>query len=386
MKICTAICEYNPFHNGHLYHLKHIRESYNPDLIIIFMSGNFTQRGEMAILDKHTRAIHAIKAGADAVIEIPAVFSTQTAEIFAKGGVKLINSLNGNKLLCFGAESDDKSSFTNIAKILNNEPDNLKEEIKKNLADGDSLIRARGKGLKKIFDIDENIFSSPNNILGIEYTKAVQGYENIEIQPIKRVGSSYLEEKLLSSYPSSMAIRKEISNGNIENVKEYVPEYVYDTLPKSIPSFDKEIMFSLVKATSNEISNTLDCAEGLENAIKKKVETATSIDEIISSINSKRYTSARIKRILLSTTLGITKELIFDCLNSPLYLNVLAINGNSNVLNYLSNSSFPLITNGKDEKKLIGTALNCYLKDKEINSLYDKNVGINVINSSFKVV
>ena len=129
MKICSAICEYNPFHNGHLKHIEYIKSVINPDYLVIILSGNFTQRGEIAITNKYTRASWAIKAGADAVIELPTVFATATAELFASGAIKLINSISGEKSICFGVENNDLSDLTNLANISLNETPKMQEII-----------------------------------------------------------------------------------------------------------------------------------------------------------------------------------------------------------------------------------------------------------------
>ena len=143
MKICLAVCEYNPFHNGHLKHLEVMRQEFAPDCVAIIMSGNFTQRGEIALLDKFTRAKHAVLAGADFVFELPTVFATSPAEIFAKGAVKLLKELPGEKHLCFGAESGEKENFLFGAKTLSCESKQFKKLLKSQLNEGVSLAKAK---------------------------------------------------------------------------------------------------------------------------------------------------------------------------------------------------------------------------------------------------
>ena len=210
MKICFAVCEYNPFHNGHLYHLEYIRKKLNPDYVVIVMSGNFTQRGEIAAMDKYTRAIHAVKAGADAVIELPTVFATANAEIFAKGAIKLINYCSGEKILCFGTESGEKTKIISTASALLTESKEFKKLYKEELKTGVTAIKAKCNALEKlnIENLDFDLLKSPNNILGIEYAKAViQSKADIDLQPIIRKGAGYNDEVLYDEISSASAIR-----------------------------------------------------------------------------------------------------------------------------------------------------------------------------------
>ena len=150
MKICFAVCEYNPFHNGHLKHLTFIKETIKPDCLAIIMSGNFTQRGEIAVMDKYTRATHAIKAGADIVFELPTVFATAPAEIFAKGAVKLANSFNGKNCLCFGTESAEKQKLIATASALLDESKEFKRLYREEIKTGIPSIKAKVNALTKM--------------------------------------------------------------------------------------------------------------------------------------------------------------------------------------------------------------------------------------------
>ena len=176
MKICTVIAEYNPFHNGHLKQLNYIKKELQPDYTIVIMSGNFTQRGDIAILDKYTRASHAILGGADLVLELPQVFACQNAEVFSKGALSILSKLPGEKTLCFGAENDNLDDFINLAKVLNNETKEYKRLLKENLSQGNSFIIARKKSLENLYknsNLNLSLLDSPNNILGLEYIKAI---------------------------------------------------------------------------------------------------------------------------------------------------------------------------------------------------------------------
>ena len=187
MKICALIAEYNPFHLGHLKHIDYIKNSLKAEKIIVVMSGNFTQRGEIAVTDKFKRARHAILAGADAVIELPTVFATANAEIFATGAVNLINSLGVVDGLCFGVESGDKESYIDLAKAMVNESKEFKELLKEHLDRGVSLAKAKFLTINELEGgrFDPNLVNSPNNVLALEYTKAIlKNKSNIEILPM----------------------------------------------------------------------------------------------------------------------------------------------------------------------------------------------------------
>ncbi len=375
MKICSAICEYNPLHLGHLRHLNHIKQNLRPDLTAVIMSGNFTQRGEGAVLDKYTRAIHAIKAGADIVIELPTVFALSNAEIFAKGGVKLINALPKPNEICFGTETDNLSSLISVAKLLSTESDDFKKVLKRELDKGEPLVKARATALSETAgsDVDATLLNYPNNILGIEYVKAIlENDYDLAINHITRNGNGYNETKITKDLPSALAIRSAIESGKVKKVKKLVPPYVYSDLPNSLPSFDEEILFSLLNKSKEDISLITDCSEGLENKIKTLIKDNYTLSNLVSNLKTKRYTEARIKRILFSAMLGITKEFTLNCLNSDLYLKVLAINKDKQkVLSELSNSKYPLITRKSDVNKLSGVAYECFMKDVFASDVYN---------------
>ena len=163
MKICATVAEYNPFHNGHLKHLNYVKGNLSADKTVVIMSGNFTQRGEPAVNDKFTRARWAILAGADIVIELPTVFATANAEIFAKGAVKILNDLGAIDGLCFGVESGVKEDYVKLATALNNESREFKKLLKEHLEQGQSFVKAKFSAIKDLGgEYDENLISSPN--------------------------------------------------------------------------------------------------------------------------------------------------------------------------------------------------------------------------------
>ncbi len=390
MKICSAICEYNPLHLGHLKHLNYIKNSLSPDYTVIFMSGNFTQRGEGAILDKYTRATHAIKAGADIVIELPTVFAVSNAEIFAKGGVKLINSLPKPNEICFGTETNDLNGLISTAKELAIESDEFKKVLKRELDKGEPLVKARITALEETTngDIDLSFVNSPNNILALEYVKAIlENDYDLSIKPIKRDGDDYNQTKIQKNSPSALAIRTAIKDGKLNKTKNFLPHYVYKDLPKALPSFDKEIIFSLLKQSKTEISKITDCSEGLENKIKALIKDNYNLEDLLFKLKSKRYTEARLKRILYSAMLNITKDFTLNCLKSDLYLKVLAVNKDKeNILSDLSTSKYPLITRKSDVNKLSGVAYDCFMKDVEANDIYNLVTNTNTNEYEMKII
>ena len=377
MKICFAICEYNPFHNGHYRHIEIIKNEIKPDITAVILSGNFTQRGEIAVMDKYTRAAHAVKAGADIVFELPTAFAVSPAEIFAKGGIKLINSIKGDKVLCFGTESAKKSKLIATASALLSETKEFKAALKEELKTGVSYITAKVNALSKmdIDDLDFDLLKSPNNILGIEYAKAViESNSDIDLYPIIRSGNGYNDTALTDeSLPSALAIRTALKNGDIDKAKQFVPKFVSDDMPSKMPNIDDLIYYSLLRSTKSDLRKITDCTEGLENRIKALSKTSGSLDELKDKLKTKRYTYTRINRILTANFLGIENSFVKKCLNGKLYLKVLAVNKNEpEILSYMSKySSIPLITRKSDVAALKGISKECFLKDAFAVDVYN---------------
>lgn len=375
MKICVAVCEYNPFHNGHLYHLNKMKELTGADYVAIIMSGNFTQRGEIAILDKYTRATHAIYAGADIVFELPAVFASASAEPFATGAIKLLSSLNGQKTLCFGCENGNKQTFLSTAKVLNEESKEFKTLLKEELENGVTLAKAKSAAIERmnLVDTDATLLSSSNNILGIEYVRAILSLKSdLDILPLARTGAAFNDEKMYSDFSSGMAIRKAIESGNKRSLKKNVPPYVYRSLPAALPDGNAVQLYALTTNETKDIKKIGDCTEGLENRIKAFLKESTSVDELISKLVTKRYTKTRLQRIVLNNMLDIKKSFVDKCLRSDLYLKVLAINKNSiALLNKLQGEkTYPFITRKSDVKKLSSVAKDCFETDVRANDIY----------------
>ncbi len=374
MKICTVIAEYNPFHNGHLKQLEYIKNTLKPDYVIVIMSGNFTERGDVAILDKYTRASHAVLGGADLVLELPQVFASQNAEVFSKGALSILSKLPGEKTLCFGAENDNLDSFISLAKVLNNETSDYKRLLKEYLKQGNSFIVARRKALSDLYsNLDLSLLDKPNNILGLEYVKAIllNNYD-FNINVLKRQDSGFNNDTLSGEFSSALSIRTAISNGEIEKTKKALPLFTYNDLPSKIYNGDSEILYALLNSDKEYLKKIPDCIEGLENKLKTALYDSFSVEEIIQKVATKRYTDARIRRILINNLLGIDKDFVKKCLKTPLYFRVLAIKkGKEKLLKALDNANtLPIIERKSSISKLDGISLDCIKKDIFASDVY----------------
>ncbi len=378
MKICAIICEYNPFHNGHQYQLREAKRLSGADAILCIMSGNFVQRGEAAIMDKFKRAKHAILAGADIVIELPTVFATSNAELFARGAIHVLCSIPAVTTLCFGCENANKEAFISAAKKLNNEPEEISLKIKELVASGMSYAKARATAWSS--ELPPKLLTSPNNILGVEYTKALLNkISSIEILPIKRIGSAYNDNKMQENFSSASAIRASIENKT--EMQGNLPNFVLNDFPEKLDkNLDILEKYAILSRSAKEIASVCDCKEGLENAFKK----ATLSNELLTkTLTSSRYTASRIRRIALQNLLNIKETDIRNSLQAPLYLRVLGIKKERlDLLTVISDSSFPLLVRSHDEKNLQEAAKMCLNKDiyaeKIYGLLYQTNVEKNI--------
>lgn len=359
MKICAIICEYNPFHNGHLYQLQEAKRRSGADAILCIMSGNFVQRGEAAIMDKFTRARHAVLSGADIVIELPTIFATSNAELFAKGAIHILSAIPEITSLCFGCENADKEALIQAAQLLNNEPKSVSDKIKALTATGMSYAKARAEAWSNL--LPSTLLTSPNNILGLEYTKAILDKNlPIDIFPIQRQGGQYKDKELKQDFSSASAIRANIENKTI--LKGSLPIFIEKDLPKSLEDkLDILEKYAILTKSTTQLKQICDCTEGLENAFKKAITSKTTFVE---ALTSTRYTASRIRRIALHALLNITESFIRECLSVPLYLRVLSANkAREDVVSVLSNVPLPLITRARDDNKLTDLARRCYTID-----------------------
>ena len=322
MKICAIICEFNPLQNGHKKILEKARELTSCDFVLCIMSGNFTQRGEYAIVDKFTRANFAIIAGADMVVHNPTVFSCSSSEIFALSNIKIANSFKDITHLCFGSECGDIEILKKCATFLASEPKEYSDLLKKYLQLGNNYNKSRALALVELAQINEEfksyleILNSPNNILAVEYIKALIK-TNSKIEPITIKREDNFNSNELSNFASSTAIRNELYKTNkLTKCKDAMPENIYDAFEKhlktnnlpSIQTFDNVMLYTLRTKPLEDIKNTFDVVEGLENRIKEVAKNALNSKDYFEKIATKRYQPARLRRIATHLVLSITKD------------------------------------------------------------------------------
>ena len=381
MRICSTVAEYNPLHTGHIRHIEYMKYTLGAEKLIVIMSGNFTQRGEPAVLDKFTRAKQAVIAGADVVIELPTVFATANAEIFATGAVNVLNALGVAEGLCFGVESGDRDSYLSLASAMNNESKEFKKLLKANLEKGESLAKAKFEAVKMLGnrDLDESLISSPNNILGLEYTKALmKAKSRIEIFPMTREGD-HNDLSLKKGLTSAASIRRIIKTGRLGKLKKCMPRYVYKDIKGYPFAFDKITMSALLTASVESMSELPDCTEGLENRIKALSKDNRTVDELVERVSTRRYTSTRIRRILTANLLGIKKRFTDDCLGAGTYAKVLAARSDCKALlsEICEKSTVPVLIRKSDAAMLKKTAAECFELDVLANDLYNLATGGN---------
>ncbi len=379
MKICAVICEYNPFHNGHKYQLGEIRRLSGCDTVLCLMSGDFTQRGEIAVLDKFTRARHAVENGADAVLELPVSFSVAPAELFASGAVHILSSSPAVACLAFGCESGTKADFLAAAKASLCEDKPFKALLKENMKSGASYVKARTETLLALNrDLDGSLFSSPNNILGVEYCRALLAQGSaIEPLPIPRVGGGYADERLFAEFSSAAAIRAALlSNSRKEKrlLKENLPAGVLGDLESYCPtSFKTATLLAMLSKTPEEIARCTDCSEGLENRLRAAIRSCPDYDAVLEKVVSKRYTLSRIKRLLAQNFLSLSKKETLEALRSPLYYRALCVKAEKKeaLFSALSQGAFPLLARKSDVSLLKRAALNCHEIDLRAGDLFN---------------
>ena len=335
--VLGIICEYNPFHNGHLLHLEESKKACNADFTVAVMSGNFTQRGDVALFDKWTRAEMALKNGVDLVIELPSIYATSSAENFAEGAIKILNTLGIVDYISFGSESGDINLLNTIASILYKEPKELSNLITMQSKSGLSYPKARELAISTYFRGSKKYteaLESPNNVLGIEYLKALKKYKS-PIAPItfKRDSVMYNSTTPKNGIASATAIRQLLKDN--KKIHRLVPFETYELIENKLnnkdfltdlSAFEKEIIFTLRKMSLEEISKIQDVTEGLENRIKYCANNFNNLKELIENIKSKRYTQTRIQRILVYCLLGITKKDYNISKRTTPYIRVLGFN------------------------------------------------------------
>lgn len=359
MNITGIITEYNPFHNGHLYHLSTAKKVTNCDAIVCIMSGNFVQRGEPAIIDKWKRAEMALLNGVDLIIELPTFYAVSSAEFFAKGAINILDRLGVVNNIFFGSECGDIDLLYKIARILTNEPEDLKLKIKENLKSGVTYAKAREKALIDILNEDSlsEVLSNSNNILGIEYIKALlKSNSNIKPLTMKRTGSKYNDKELSTIFSSATSIRENIKKGfNLNSLEPYMPspslEMLKSLANNNYPFIFEENMYSYIKyrllTNCINFNNLFEVKEGIDNKFIKEIYNSSSYEDLVLKAKSKRYTYTKISRLLSQLFFSLDNYNFNELLQDDnLYARVLGFNdkGRQILKEMKKKSSIPIIT------------------------------------------
>lgn len=368
MAVLGIVAEYNPFHNGHLHLIEEAKQKDSSAAVLCVMSGNFLQRGEPAICNKWVRTEMALKCGADLVIELPFCFSVRSAYFFAQGALKLLQQTAVVTHLAFGAEYDNMQVLSSIADLLADEPIAYSRLIKENLASGKSFPFARSLALQQYMGKCsaelQNILPGSNNILAIEYLRVVKE-EGLTFTPIliKRKGSSYHDTEL-SPYASATAIRWSLlTSHGLNELSESLPwdslnilqrEISKGRCPVSLDALERTVLFKLRTMSLQDLRDIYEISEGLESRFKEAANYSGSIEQLLKTVKSKRYSLTRIKRTLMYILFALTTEQVkrFDQ-HGPLYLHILGFSskGQKILQEMKINSQIPIFSRGKDMKK-----------------------------------
>lgn len=336
MESIGIVAEYNPFHNGHLHHLNEARKIAGIKPVVCVMSGCFTQRGDAALLDKWARAAAAVRSGVDLVVELPVAFAARSAQDFASGAVRLLHAMSAS-VVCFGAEYADAALLSRVASISTH-PATI-ARLKRNLKSGASYAAALTGAIEAQLPSAGHVLTEPNNVLGIEYIKAIQQYApGVEPLPIQRIGSGHHRQEINGSIASATAIRKALMDhpGRIWPVKQVLPKDSYTAIETfltknaqfpSIRNLDAALLALLRTMRTEELAEIAGVSEGLEYKLFDAALKSTTMEEVLSRVKSKRYPRSRLRRILIHCLLGTRKSLLrsFDAAG-PLYVRVLAFN------------------------------------------------------------
>ena len=383
-KVVGIIAEYNPFHNGHSYHIQNTKAQTGADFVVAVMTGNFTQRGNTSVINKWEKTKMALNGDADLVIELPTIYSISSAENFASGAVKILNELGIVDTISFGMEADDVSTLNNIANVLVNEPPEYRAILEHELGKGNSFPKARENALMMYLnDIKRyaNVIKGSNNILAIEYLKALKKQKSSLVPfGVKREKVYYNSTKIIDEYASATGIRNLLLHNQLEEVRKVVPAKSYSILLNNlrqgtyvldIIAYNDEIIYKLRSMTVKQIANLPDVSEGLEYLIKDVSNKTNNLIELINGIKSKRYTQTRIQRILLYALLGITKNDMELSKKITPYIRVLGCSEKGKMLLSQINSKAKVITSLKKYEVSNKNKRFCIGKQKALNRMLE---------------
>lgn len=334
MKTAGIIAEYNPFHNGHKYHIRRTREQTGADHLVCVMSGDFVQRGDIAVVDKFVRARAALENGVDLVLELPAQYALGSARRFASAAVGMLDMLGCVDILSFGSECADVDVLSNAARASDNAD---KDSISRYIKDGLSYPAALSKALYDMGCDEKTLaaLASPNDILAAEYLRAISALSSDMIPlAVKRTGAGHDGDGGENGFLSAMEIRRRISAGL--DVSEFMP-YNINKDTADISRLETAILAKLRGLTPEDISALPDVNNGGENRIYRAIRESTSLDTLYALIKSKSSTLSKARRLVLCALLGVTQD-IADC--PPAYIRVLGMNGRGKEI--LAASSCPL--------------------------------------------
>lgn len=359
MKAVGVVVEYNPFHNGHLYHLQQAKDQTGADVSIAAMSGNFLQRGEPALVSKWARTRMALEAGVDIVFELPYRFATQHAETFAEGAVSILSAA-GCDTLCFGSESGDLDSFQKTIAFLDENHDVFQEKIKFYMGEGYSYPKSIALGFHALAPSENFIdISRPNNILGLHYIQAIISQKSsMTPETITRKNAGYHDEHFASAtIASATSIRKALfgSAGEIETIKQYVPDSTYEQLVYYKEQFGRFhswenywplLKYKLLQSTPSELGEFYEVEEGLENRLLAAAGSSASFQQFMENIKTKRYTWTRLQRVCLHILTNTRKDTMKTNQKTVNYLRLLGATekGRSYLNNKKKDLSLPLVS------------------------------------------
>ncbi|HDR3903653.1 MULTISPECIES: nucleotidyltransferase [Bacillus] len=321
MKASGIVVEYNPFHNGHDYHVQQTKKLTHSDIIIAVMSGPFLQRGEPALISKWYRTKMALASGVDLIVELPYAFATQKAETFANGAISILNALRVSEI-CFGSEDGQIENFYNTISVQKNEEATFNRLVKQFMSAGNSYAKATSEAFLHILPSKKNIdMSQPNNILGFQYIKAILAQNSsIQAQTIKRYASHYHDETFSNQHiASATSIRKQLfsENGSFTEIEPFIPKATASLLATYKQNFgilhNWEQYFSFFKyklmtMSPGDLRHIYEIEEGLEHRILSKIQNSSSFHSFMEALKTKRYTWTRLQRACTHILTNTTKE------------------------------------------------------------------------------
>ena len=395
MQVLGIIAEYNPFHNGHLYHLKRSKEVTGADVTVAVMSGNFVQRGEPALLNKWLRSEAAVRNGVDLVLELPFAYSCNNAEIFGNGSIDLLDRLGIIDCVSFGSESGDLESLNEVADILVSESPEFSEKIKKKMKEGFSYPKARYETVSEIIGEEKSsLLNSPNNILALEYLKQLK-LKKSKIKPytVRRYKASLDEADEKSGIAGATAIRDMIQSDDMGKAMDFLPKesrLILSTNVKEISDYNMFIdilLYSIISKSKDELNMIYSITEGLESRVIQGAKQVGSVNDLIDFIKSKRYTETRIKRILIHILLNLTRKKMSKIISErQMYGRVLGFSETgASLLKDIKRENLadiPIITNISKESDMLKDSMDLFEYDLRSTDIYNLVVSKDIYEKS----